>query len=223
MTTSICAQHLSFSYGGPVILEDVSFEIQHGETVGVIGPNGGGKTTLLSLIMGFLKPTRGKLAVNEASIGWVPQHFQCDREFPISVLDVVLGGRLGTLPWHGSFSRKDRLIAHEMLDQVGMQGSAHKGFSELSGGQMQRVLIARALSSQPTLLLLDEPTSHIDPKTQKELHELLKTLEMTRVIVTHDFHEAIHCVDRVFCLEKTMTIYSPEQICEHFTLGLYHS
>lgn len=231
MSTVITAENIRFAYDGNCVLEQVNFQINAGEFVGLFGPNGGGKTTLLSLIMGFLKPASGRLTLfgkppveARSHIGWVPQNFQFDRHFPISVEEVVLGGRLSRLSWTGRFKKEDGVIVQQALEKVGMARLLKHPFSSLSGGQAQRVLIARALVSSPSLLLLDEPTASVDPAAQAAIYQLLISLkgEMTILMVTHDLNSAVEQMDRLFCIQKTLTEMSPAKICEHFALGLYH-
>jgi zinc transport system ATP-binding protein len=225
-------EKLSFSYNGAAVLEDLSFTIKKGEFIGIFGPNGGGKTTLLSLLMGFLKPIKGEVRLfgtnpqgAREKLGWVPQNFQFDRHFPISVEEVVLGGRLANLTLGIFFSKKDHQIAEEALDKVGMRRFLKVPFATLSGGEAQRVLIARALASFPSLLLLDEPTASVDYAAQNEIYQLLAGLkgEMTLVMVTHDLNSAVEHVDRLFCVQKNLIEMSPEKVCEHFAMGLYHT
>ncbi|MBA3602386.1 MAG: metal ABC transporter ATP-binding protein [Parachlamydiaceae bacterium] len=227
----ICCENLSFAYDDTSILKNISFTIYPGESVGIIGPNGGGKTTLLKLIMGFLKPTTGKIslfgsspqqAINE--IGYVPQVMRFDRQFPISVYELALSGRLSRLPWYGVYNKEDHQITNDILENLELTPFKHCAFGTLSGGQAQRVLIARALVSQPKLLLLDEPTANVDVKAEAKIYELLKELrgKITIVMVTHDLSTAIDQVQRVLCVQKTLLSLLPEEVCEHFALGLYH-
>lgn len=224
-------EHLFFSYQGTPVLKDVTFSIQEGQCIGIIGPNGGGKTTLLSLLMGFLTPQKGSIRILGFSpkqarrfIGYVPQNFRFDPQFPISNLEVVLTGCLHKLQWHGHYQKEDTRAALEALDKVGMLPFKNARFSELSGGQAQRVLLARALVSEPKILLLDEPTASIDPVAQKEIYSLLNALKgkMTLLMVTHDLKTAIDYVERVFCLQVELSVFSKAEICRHFALGLYH-
>lgn len=227
---SIRVSNLDFSYPGRPVLQRVNFEVARGEFLGIIGPNGGGKTTLLSLLMGFLKPTRGQISLHDQppqkrrlEIGYVPQNFHYDRQFPITVLEVVLTGRLGFHSWFG-YRQEDKRMALETLDRVGLKQKAHLHFSELSGGQAQRVLIARALVSQPRFLFLDEAVSNIDPVAQEEIYQLLYDLkkEITILMVTHDLKSAINHVHRVLLIQGTASLLSKEELCEHFALGVYH-
>ena len=203
-------ENLSFAYQDVLVLKNLNFKIFSGEFVGVIGPNGGGKTTLLKLIMGFYKPIRGKVKVFGHSpdqvlnqVAYVPQTTRYDKQFPISVLEVVLMGRLSSLPWYGSYSTADKEAALEVLEKVGMDHLHDRPFGTLSGGQAQRTLIARALISKPRLLLLDEPTASIDVKAESEIYALLETLKekMTIVMVTHDLRMAIEKVGKVICVQ----------------------
>ncbi|MDP1834310.1 MAG: ABC transporter ATP-binding protein [Chlamydiales bacterium] len=228
----VIAQDLCFAYGTAPVLTNVSFQIMPGEFVGIIGPNGGGKTTLLKLMLGFLKPSSGSLKIfdkapNDAhyDVAYVPQRLPFDRLFPISVMEVVLTGRLATLPWYGAYSNEDLRLAKESLDLVELSDFSEAPFGSLSGGQAQRVLIARALVSQPKLLLLDEPTSSVDVEAQADIYNLLDKLrgKMTIAMVTHDLGTVIERVERVLCVQGVAIPLKPEEVCEHFTMGLYHT
>jgi len=219
---------LYFSYETLDVLDDVNLTIFPKDYVILFGPNGGGKTTLLKLLLGFLKPTKGSLNTtlsteHLAPIAYVPQQFHQDRRFPISVLDLVLMGKLSTLPWYGRYSKEDKEKALEALSDVQMECHAKKPFGALSGGEARRVLIARALVSNPELLILDEPTSHLDIKTQEIVYTLLKRLKtrITLILVTHQLGEILPLGDRFFCVHKTVSSMQPEEVCEHFSLGLY--
>lgn len=231
MTVALKCQHLFFKYEEAPILNDVSFEVYHGESIGVIGPNGGGKSTLLKLILGFLDPSSGEINVlgtspklAQGKVAYVPQNVRYDRYFPISTFELVLSGRLAQLPWYGRFKPTDIDIADEALENVGLSSLAKRPFGTLSGGQQQRVLIARALAAQPEIVLLDEPTASVDSAAEQDILGLLKKLKgkMTILMVTHDLQTALHQVDRVFCVQHEVTSYSPSEVCEHYVLGLYH-
>lgn len=220
---------LFFSYGGLPVLEEASFRVEEKEFIAIFGPNGGGKSTLLQLLMGFLKPLRGQVSLfgkkpklAREYLGWVPQNFHFDRHFPISVEEVVLGGRLSQASWR--FHPSDHKAVKEALECVGMKRALKAPFAALSGGQQQRVLIARALVSKPQLLLLDEPTASVDHEAEKAIYALLNTLrkEMTIIMVTHDLNRAVESVDRLFCVQREVTEMPKSQVCEHFALGLYH-
>ena len=207
----ITAEHLYFSYDKHVnILEDVSFSIRREEIVTIIGPNGGGKTTLLRLIMGLLQPDSGTIRIESPKslarrtmIGYVPQHAGFDRHFPMTVSDVVLSGLIRPF---GFFTKKEKHRAMEALEDVGLANLADNHISALSGGQTQRMLIARALVSEKEILLLDEPTSNIDPEAGKRLNSLLQALsrKLTIILVTHDTGFVASVTDRVFCINKSL-------------------
>lgn len=231
MKPVIQVDNLSFSYEDDPILEDINLSIEQGEFIGVIGPNGGGKTTFLKLVMGLLKPSKGIIEVFGSSpknsrtrIGYVPQVMRCDRHFPISVLELVLGGRLSRTPWWGRFHETDKAAALKAIERVKLTDLKDRPFGTLSGGQAQRALIARALASEPELLLLDEPTASVDTAAEADIHEILKALSgtITILMVTHDLKAILSQVKRVYCFQRKVSALSPEELCRHFALGLYH-
>ncbi len=202
---------LSYDPGAAPALENVSFSLPAGEIACVVGPNGGGKTTLFRLILGLLRPSRGRvralgLAPEEARgrIGYAPQHFAFDPQFPIRVEDVARIGHLGRGGFWGGWS-SGRAAALDALAKVGMEAMRHQWFSALSGGQRQRVLIARALVSAPELLLLDEPTANVDPVVEKDLLDLFESLRgrMTIVIITHNVNVVSRFLDTIRCVNRT--------------------
>lgn len=231
MTKAVELEKICFAYQENDVLKNISFAVSPGEFVGIIGPNGGGKTTLLKLLMGFLSPSSGRIELfNQTpmaarqSIAYVPQSLQFDKQFPISVLELVLGGRLFHLPWYGIFSRDDKQAALESLDQVGLLDFQNRLFGSLSGGQAQRALIARALASKPKLLLLDEPTASVDVQAEMDIYKILRSLQghITIMMVTHNLKAAVELVEKVICIEQVATVIEPNQICKHFSYGLYH-
>lgn len=231
MTTAILAEHLYFKYDSSEVLSNVSFSVAEGEFLGIIGPNGGGKTTLLQLLTGFLSPTKGSLKIfgnkpsyQQKNMAYVPQNMRFDRHFPISVMELVLSGRLSELPWYGIYKKEDKLIAEEALEQIGLSHLKNRPFGALSGGQQQRCLIARALASKPKILFLDEPTANVDSDAEYEIMALLQSLKgkMTLLMVTHDLQTAINHVDRLLCVQQSAIVYSPQEVCEHYAFGLYH-
>lgn len=232
MNPVVSFEKIFFAYQETYVLQDISFTIQEGEFIGIIGPNGGGKTTLLKLIMGFLKPTAGKIEIfgqppcfSLNNLSYVPQAMHYDRQFPISVIELVLAGKLSKLPWYGIYSPADRRAAIEALERVGMVDYKNRAFGSLSGGQAQRVLIARALVSEPKLLLLDEPTASVDAQAEADIYGILKSLKgkMTILMVTHNLKMVIDQVERVLCVQGNCLTLNPQEVCEHFALGLYHS
>lgn len=225
-------EQVNFAYGEIPVLTNVNLSIDMGEYIGIIGPNGGGKTTLLKILMGFLKPTSGKIKIFNTSpqaarnhIAYVPQIQRYDREFPISVLELVLSGCLSKLPWYGKFSSAEKESAKQALEKVKLSPFIHRPFGTLSGGQAQRALIARALVSNPKLLLLDEPTANVDPQAEADIYEILRSLSgsMTILMVTHNLTTVIEQVERVILVQNKVTLLKPEEVCQHFAIGLYHA
>lgn len=200
-----------FSYGARPVLEAVTFEVERGAFLGVLGPNGSGKTTLLKLLLGLLQPDRGRVRVlglppREARgrVGYVPQYTRFDADFPIRVRDAVLVARLGRSRAWGPASSEDRAAADRALEQVALADFGERPIGELSGGELQRVLVARALAVEPEILLLDEPTSSVDPRVGRSIYELLDQLgpDMTRVLVSHDVGVLNRHVDSVACVNR---------------------
>lgn len=228
---AISLRAIRLNYERTVVLENIDLEVSEGSWIALIGPNGGGKTTLLRIIMGLLKPLSGKVEVfgqrpgkGYQGVAYVPQRVPFDPCFPISVREVVLTGRLHTLPFWGRYTSYDEAAMYGALERVGMSEFADHVFGELSGGQAQRVLIARALASEPRLLLLDEPTSSLDINTQNQIYELLEQVrgEMTTVMVTHDLNRMIERVDQIYCIQRSCIPLKAEEVCNHFAIGLYH-
>jgi zinc transport system ATP-binding protein len=212
---------VSFAYNGLTILRQVNLAIQQGDFIAMIGPNGGGKTTLIKLMLGLLKPIQGTIRIlkrppekTSHHIGYVPQSTHINPDFPISVLDVVLMGQLQPGNRRIRHSRQNRVVAHEALDKMGMGAHCHRRIGELSGGQRQRVFIARALVCEPKILLLDEPTAHIDTKGQTDLYRLLETLnqEMTIVVVSHDLLLLSPHVKSVACVNTRLHYHPRKQL-----------
>ncbi|MGD8961657.1 MAG: metal ABC transporter ATP-binding protein [Desulfobacterales bacterium] len=231
MSTPIVEMNnVSFAYNGETVLRDVSLEIRQGDFMAMIGPNGGGKTTLLKLILGLLKPDKGSVRVTgqssqkaSANIGYVPQNVHINRSFPITALDVVL---MGTLEPKKRWARKttsNRQEALAALERLEMATLAEKKIGELSGGQCQRVFIARALVTQPRLLLLDEPTASIDTKGQAEFFEMLKDLnrDVTIVVVSHDLLAVSRYVKSVACVNRVLHYHNQAEITGEMLETMY--
>ena len=216
-TPVIDVENLSFRFdGGPRVLEDVNLEISAGDFASVIGPNGGGKTTLVKLIVGLLVPTAGRVRVfglppakARPRVGYMPQHAMMDPRFPVRATDVVLMGRLGTGRRFGNYTRDDQQAAAAALAEVGLEDHGVRPFSDLSGGQRQRVLLARALVIKPELLLLDEPAAGLDQKVEQDFFELLQELnrQLTIVLVTHDLGFVSGFVRTVICVHRHVDIH----------------
>lgn len=205
---AIKVQDLEVRYGQVVALKDISFDIQAKEFVGIIGPNGGGKTTFVKTLLGLLEPTSGTITMDKNEVvGYVPQITTFDRKFPISVCDVIL---LGHLPKRikiaHRFSKHANSHALSIMDKLHISDLANRQIGELSGGQMQRVLIARALMNHPTILVLDEPTASVDEKTKVEIYKMLKELNktITIIMITHDTKSMWPYLSRVIYINKTV-------------------
>jgi zinc transport system ATP-binding protein len=211
------------------VLRNVSFTIEKGQFVGVIGPNGGGKSTLLKLLLGLMAPWSGSVSIYgkpppTTLMAYVPQVFSSDKAFPITVLEVVLGGRMRYVSSWGKFQKEDVDFALQALSQVGLHHLQEHSFGALSGGQAQRVLIARALASRPQILLLDEPTSSTDREAESAIFETILQLkkDLTILMVTHNISRILGHVEQVLCVNGTVSSLPPKEICEHFAIGLYH-
>jgi zinc transport system ATP-binding protein len=209
------------SYNHMPILEDVNLSVERGDYLAILGPNGGGKTTLLKAILGLVEPSRGIVEVlgrppsqTRHRVGYIPQVARYDKDFPVSVWDVVLMGRLSHRGSHPGYSKDDKRAAEGALRSVDMLDLRNRQIDELSGGQRQRVFIARALSVEPEILLLDEPTSSVDTRVQTNLYDLLGDLnmEITIVLVTHDLSVISSRVSRVACLNHRLIVHDEKQL-----------
>ncbi|GBF81590.1 metal ABC transporter ATP-binding protein [Aphanothece sacrum] len=221
VTQAITLNHVSVKYHQNIVLEDINLTIDEGDFVGLIGPNGGGKTTLFKVLLGLISPYQGEAKIlgynilqGRRYIGYVPQLLELDRGFPIKVADVVRMGRLGKRPLLRRYNAKDEEIVTRTLDQVGMLKLRNRPIGELSGGQRQRVYIARALASEPRILLLDEPTANIDSQVQKSIYELLREINelITIVIISHDIGAISSYVKTIGCLNRRLFYHGDKQI-----------
>jgi zinc transport system ATP-binding protein len=224
--------NVTFSYDGAPVLDDVSFTIKERTFISIVGPNAGGKTTLLKLMLGLLKPSRGTIEIfgqppekARPRIGYMPQYVQFDPNFPVTVLDVVLMGRLGNGVRFGPYRKTDKAIAMEALHKLEMAKARNRPFMALSGGQRQRVLIARALTAEPELLLLDEPTSNVDMAVETELFELLNTMSetITVVVVSHDLGFVSQYVQSVICVNRRVMMHPTTAVTGEVISALYGS
>jgi len=218
----VILEDVSFSFDGRNnIVEQVDLAIEALDFASVIGPNGGGKTTLLKLILGLLEPTPGRIQVLGTSpvrarprIGYLAQFATTDPKFPVRVLDVVLMGRLGPGRRLGPLTAADRDAARAVLDRVGLAPLERQPFSALSGGQRQRVLLARALASDPELLLLDEPAAGLDQKVEQDFFELLGELNRNKtvVVVSHDLGFVRSFVKTVVCVHRRVDVHPTSEL-----------
>lgn len=214
---------VDFSYDGPTVLQEASFSIAEGDFVSIVGPNGGGKSTLLKLMLGLLQPRKGTVWIfgqppkfSCTQIGYTPQFLTVDFSFPISVFDVVLMGRLQP-GWRFSslwYSSEDRKAAQKAIETMQLADYADVSFANLSGGQRQRVLIARAICGNPKILLLDEPTNNIDATSEQVLSQILNNLNrsMTIILVSHDVGFVSQCVKNVICVNRTVAVHTTSEL-----------
>lgn len=225
--------HVTFRYSdgeGPPALEDVSLRIEADDYIGLIGPNGGGKTTLLKVLLGLLKPESGTVRVLgrppaqvRSRIGYVPQHARIDTSVPASALDVVLMGRLSRTGWGLSFGQHHRDRAREALRQTGVEHLADRTIEQISGGQRQRVLIARALASEAEILLLDEPTAGVDAPMEHDFFALLNRLNerLPVVLVSHDVAFVSSHLKRIACLNRRLVCHTASEVTAEMLAETY--
>ena len=231
--------NVTYSYGVELqpALENVTLTIPRGEFASIVGPNGGGKSTLIRLILGLLKPQTGSVRLfgeapekSRYRVGYAPQQARVDFRFPINVLDVVLAGRFGTR--HDKrghtffrFNRDNKERALAALEKMDVARLRRQSFGDLSGGQRQRVLIARALCCEPELLILDEPTNNVDPLSVRKFYELLEELHKSVTIrmASHDLGVVSKLVDSVVCVNRFVRVHPTEDFTGDLVRDLYHS
>lgn len=199
---------VSVTYGSVTALENINLKVRQNEFLGIIGPNGGGKTTLLKVLLGIITPSKGTVKISsDIALGYVPQFTKFNTDFPITVLDVILTGRLpAKLRIFHRYSKQDLDLALSIMNRIGIAQFRNRQIGKLSGGQKQKVLIARALLTEPRILLLDEPTASLDSNAKNEIYNLLKEInkDKTVVMVSHDIGVISSYVDSVACLNKRL-------------------
>ena len=214
-------ENIRAGYNGVPAIENINLSISQGDFLAIIGPNGGGKTTLLKVILGLIKPSEGSILVlgkppqeSRGQIGYVPQHNLFDRDFPISVWETVLMGRYLKAGLFKRYRLEDKEMATKTLKTVGMLKYKSRQLGSLSGGEQQRVFIARALVTEPRLLLLDEPTASVDPAMQTEFYELMDDLkkEMAIVLVSHDIGAISVHVNKIACLNRRLHYHGSKEV-----------
>ena len=224
-------KNVSFQYRESLILKEISLSFNKGGFYIVLGPNGGGKTTLLKLIMGLISPKSGTVLVKGAppkemccSIGYVPQTLFFDSLFPLTVLECVLMGELSKLTWYGKFPKAVKERALALIESLGIGSLKNRKIGSLSGGQRQRTLLARALLSDPDILLLDEPTSGLDLEASTAIQSKLQELrgKKTIIMVTHSLSEMTQSIDQAICISQTATLIPNNQLCKHYAMGVFH-
>ena len=222
--------NVNFAYEKELILNGVNFSLESGKPAAIIGPNGGGKSTLLKLILGIEKPSSGEVRVfglppgkSKEKIGYMPQYLQFDQQFPVSVYEVVLMGLVDQRTW-GCFSKAHKQLALDALEVVHMLKFKNYAFSDLSGGERQRVMIARSIVSQPKLLILDEPTNNVDPAVEEKLLKLLSDLRknMDIITVSHDLDFVADTIETVLCVNQVVHIHPVKALNKETMSELYN-
>ena len=201
-------EHVSFAYENQTVVSDLSFRVEEGDYLCIIGENGTGKSTLMRGILGLKKPSSGTIALGEGirqnQVGYVPQQTPVQRDSPASVWEVVLSGCINSRGWRPGFGEREKKLAKEKLALLGIEELKQKSFRELSGGQRQRVLLARSLCAAQKLILLDEPATGLDPVAAEEFYRLLlrlnRELKITVIMISHDIREALECADHILYL-----------------------
>lgn len=221
-TPLVSLRHVSVSYDGHEALQGVDLDIYSDDFLGIIGPNGGGKTTLVKAIVGNV-PYRGTITYSqelyrggERLIGYMPQLSVFDRSFPISVLEVVLSGLQGQKGLFSRYTAKDRRHAEALLEEAGIAELARRPIGEISGGQMQRAMLCRAVISEPKLLILDEPTNFVDNRFENELYRMLTELHkrMAIVMISHDLGTITSVVQSIVCVNQRVHRHDSNVITE---------
>jgi zinc transport system ATP-binding protein len=214
MPVAVRLDRVSFAYGnGPLVLRDVSLEIDRGEFVAVAGPNGGGKTTLMRLILGLEQPDAGRIERHATKPAYLPQRAEAGVDAPLTVRELVSAGRAPRTRLIGPLGRSDRESVREAIDRVGLLPQADRSLSALSGGQQQRAFIAKALAADPDLLVLDEPTTGVDVESQESLGALLerlhRELDVTILYVSHEFGAVERFVERLVLVRGSIVFDGP--------------
>ena len=226
-------ENISVAYNGTPVLQEITFQVQHGARVAVVGPNGAGKSTLFKALVGLLPLRAGKIFIHNLPLGhhldcvaYIPQREEVDWHFPVTVQDVVMMGRFGHQKWLQRAGRADRDVVRKSLEQMGIADMADRSISDLSGGQQQRVFLARALAQEPHIFLMDEPFTGIDATTQEATLALLDHLRQEKVTVlisTHDLNLAASRFDAVLLLNRRLiafgepkSVFTPENLTQAF-------
>lgn len=216
-------KELSAAYDGHTVLKNVNLIVYEQDFLGIIGPNGGGKTTLIKCILGLLKPTAGKIEYystrneeaspkqSKMSMGYLPQYNSLDKKFPINVEEVILSGLSSQKPLISRFTSEDRVKGEQVIKRMGLEGLGKRAIGTLSGGQMQRALLGRAIISNPEVLVLDEPSTYIDKRFEAHLYKLLAELnhECAIILVSHDIGTVLQQVKSIACVNETLD-YHPD-------------
>ena len=217
-TPLVSIKNMDVAYHNQLVLSNVSFEVFERDFIGIIGPNGGGKTTLIKAILGLLKPQKGSVehALEKSEIGYLPQGNQVDESFPITVREVIASGLERGIKIEFRKAKDRRMKVEETLERVGMKALHSRPVGELSGGEFQRTMLARAIISSPRLLVLDEPDTYVDNRFETELYSLLKALneDMTILLVSHDIGTISPYIKTIACVNRDLHYHSSNEISE---------
>lgn len=225
MNKLIIIENLSSAYGNKTVLRDVTLTLYERDFLGIIGPNGGGKTTLLKAILGLLPPVSGHVRfyqdgreVPSLNIGYLPQMNQIDKKFPISVREVIASGLASEKPLFRSFRKAQNEQIDEVVRQMGLEELSARPIGELSGGQLQRTLLGRSIVSRPQVLILDEPSSYVDKRFESHFNELLEEInkQSAVILVSHDIGTVLSMVKNIACVNETLHYHSGVDVSEEW-------
>jgi zinc transport system ATP-binding protein len=231
MNKLIEIQNITVAYGAKTVLRDISFVLWENDFLGMIGPNGGGKTTLLKAILGLLKPSEGNIIfyangqpVSGLKIGYLPQINQIDKDFPISVFEVVASGLMAKKAGWRKYSNGQLQQINDTLDRMGMSKKAKSPVGKLSGGELQRVLLGRAIVSHPKILILDEPNTYVDKYFESRLYQLLEEIneDIAIILVSHDTGTILPLVKNIACVNETLHYHAGNNMSEEWLGQVYH-
>ena len=225
--SQIECKDVSVKYENQVVLEDISFSIEQGDYLCIVGENGSGKSTLVKTILGLENSKLGQIVfgegLNKNEIGYLPQQTQAQKDFPASVYEVVLSGCLNSKGFSPFYSIKDKKLANEMIKSLGIENIKRKSFIELSGGQQQRVLLARALCATKKIIILDEPITGLDPTVTREMYSLIKEINkkgITIIMVSHDINFAVNNASKILHLKKNIKFFGNTEDYANSEVGI---
>lgn len=217
--------NISAGYDSKVVLHDVNLTVYERDFLGIIGPNGGGKTTLIKLILGLIKPSEGSIRffhdgkqVDKITMGYLPQYNAIDKKFPISVYEVILSGLSSKKPLIGRYTKEQHEKVEEVIGRMGLEGLEKRAIGQLSGGQLQRALLGRAIVSSPDVVILDEPSTYIDRRTETKLYEILEEINHERaiILVSHDIGTVLQEVKTIACVNETLDYHPDTEVSEEW-------
>lgn len=221
MNEIISLSNISASYDNKCVLNEVNLKVYEKDFLGVIGPNGGGKTTLIKIILGLKKPTSGKVRfynegkeVDEITMGYLPQYSSIDKKFPISVYEVILSGLSKQKSIFYKYTAAQHKKVVETIERMGLEDVKERSIGELSGGQLQRALLGRALVSDPKVIILDEPNTYIDKRFEAKLYSLLEEINKERaiILVSHDIGTVLQNVKSIACVNEELDYHPDTEI-----------